>query len=171
VFSAAKYGVLLGFLLSLGVIAAMMLHSAPVTAVERAARLPRWVGCYRLELDPFRDGTDMNTLPFRPPPAFRLDTTIRVSPQGIPLGFMTVTPESPNARHPGVFPPGWDLFGRDSAVVFWSDGFVGVELRIPDGSGPRPGVVEISSDVVDPSHEAPRTTARATPVPCGPNGP
>jgi hypothetical protein len=161
-----KFGLFFGFLVSLGITSVLLLYSSELTPAERARRLPRWVGCYRLYLGPWSDGLDASQHPYAPPPTFRLDTTVRRSPLGIPLGFMSTTPESPNARHPGAYPPGWDLLSRDSAQVFWSDGFHGIELRL--GYGTRTGLAQATSDVIDPFREPPRALARATPVRCEP---
>jgi hypothetical protein len=164
--SRPRYGELLGFLVALEIVSALMFYAAPLTPAERAVRLPRWKGCYELQLGPFASNWDISTLPFAPPRVFRLDTTVRYSPRGTSLGFMTASPESPNSLHPGVFPPGWDLLGRDSAIVFWGDGFVGIELRLPDGYGSRTGVAQITSDVAE--QNPPRAIARIEPVRCAP---
>jgi hypothetical protein len=164
-----RFGVLLALLAAIGVISALMLYSAPLTEAERAARMPRWLGCYRLQLGPFSTGIDISKIPYAPPPTFRLDSTVRHSPLGIPLGFMTATPESPNATHPGAYLPGWDFLGRDSVVVFWGDGFDGTQLALRDSDGSRIGLVELTTDVIGPD-ALPRAVARAIPIPCEPAG-
>ena len=164
-----KFSLLLGFLVSLGLTSALLLYSSDLTPAERARRLPRWVGCYRLHLGAWSDGLDASQIRYAPPATFRLDTAVRRSSLGIPLGFMTATPESPNARYPGAYPPGWDLLGRDSAQVFWSDGFHGTMLTLGHRNGTRTGVAEVTSDVIDPFDARPRALARASPVPCAPD--
>jgi hypothetical protein len=159
------YGAVVGFLGGLGIVSALMFYAAPLTSAERAVRLPHWAGCYELALGSFPGNWDIPALPFAPPPHFRLDTAVQQSPRGISLGFMTASPESPNARYPIVFPPGWDLLGRDSAIVFWGDGFIGIELRIPDGYGSRTGVAQITTDMLDAN--PPRASVRIVPIRCG----
>ncbi len=89
-----RYGVILTSLAGIGVLSALMLYSAPLTPAERELRVPRWVGCYRLRVGPFSTGIDISTLSYAPPDTFRLDSVERRSPLGVPLGFMTASPES-----------------------------------------------------------------------------
>jgi hypothetical protein len=162
-----RFSSLLGSLASLGVVCALLLQASNLTPAERASRLPSWVGCYRLSIGSWSDGLDSSRLPFIPPPVFRLDTTVRRSPLGIALGYMSASPPSPSAQRRYANPPGWDLLGRDSIQVFWGDGFVAVELRLGGvGQLVRTGAARVTSDVIDESRQAPHAVARAVQVGC-----
>ena len=162
-----KFSLVLSSLASLGVVCALLLQASDLTPAERASRLPRWVGCYRLLIGSWSDDLDSSRLPFIPPPAFRLDTTVRRSPLGIALGYMSASPASPSAQRPYANPPGWDLLGRDSIQVFWGDGFVAMELRLgAAGRLVRTGVAQVASDVIDESRQPPHAVVRAVQVGC-----
>jgi len=162
-----KFSSLLSSLASLGIVCALLLQASDLTLAERASRLPRWVGCYRLWIGSWSDDLDSSSLPFIPPPVFRLDTAVRRSPLGIALGYMSASPASPSAKRRYAYPPGWDLLGRDSIQVFWGDGFVAVELRLgAAGRQVRTGVARVTSDVIDESRQPPHAVVRAVRVGC-----
>jgi len=162
-----KFTSVLSSLASLGIVCALLLQASDLTPAERASRLPRWVGCYRLWIGSWSDDLDSSRLPFIPPPVFRLDTTVRRSPLGIALGYMSASPALPSAQRRYAHPPGWDLLGRDSISVFWGDGFSAVELRL--GATGRPvktGVAQVTSDVIGESRQLPHAVVRAVRVGC-----
>jgi hypothetical protein len=161
---------MIGSLLGIGTVCGLLLYASPLTPAERAARLPRWAGCYRLTLGPFSTGIEISELPIAPPLSFRLDSSTRGSSLGVPLGFMRVSPLSPNARHPEIFAPGWDLLGRDSIVVVWTEGFMGTELRLGRSHDSLLGIAELTADIIGPE-PPPRAEARASPIPCESDGP
>ena len=162
-----KFSSVLSSLASLGIVCALLLQASDLTPAERASRLPRWVGCYRLWIGSWSDDLDSSSLPFIPPPVFRLDTAVRRSPLGIALGYMSASPASPSAKRRYAYPPGWDLLGRDSIQVFWGDGFVAVELRLgAAGRQVRTGVARVTSDVIDESRQPPHAVVRAVRVGC-----
>jgi len=162
-----KFSSVLSSLASLGIVCALLLQASDLTPAERASRLPRWVGCYRLWIGSWSDDLDSSRLPFIPPPVFRLDTTVRRSPLGIALGYMSASPALPSAQRRYAHPPGWDLLGRDSISVFWGDGFSAVELRLGATGWPvKTDVAQVTSDVIGESRQLPHAVVRAVRVGC-----
>jgi hypothetical protein len=134
-------------------------HSRTAAGAARAA------GCYQLTVGAWSEARQPNSIPAarRPPEHFALDTARLAGP--IP-DRCAVRPAALGPRAPKV--AAWAAVGADSAMVLWSDGFGGVELRVQVRGDSLAGIARTFHDghsTGEPPDPTAPVTARRVPCP------
>ncbi len=136
--------------------------------------LQRTAGCYALTLGGWsalplrRNGYPESTTP---PARFRLDTLVFPSAWGPQLAVEPahLVPRNIEASRPGNVKASWAVLSQDSIGIIWSDGFVGVRLRLAARGDSMVGLATTFHDAhiigEPPDPSAPAVAVRA---PCPP---
>jgi len=123
------------------------------------------LGCYELQLGAWSPALSPSGAPLQTPPA-RFELRPEAGEGPFERGRTVARPVIEGGRTPSAF---WERIGTDSVAVTWTDGHVGVVLRLEASDRPLRGVAVARTDaVVMDGHAPPRADAVARPVPCRP---
>ena len=119
------------------------------------------VGCYELQLGAWSAPLH----PLQTPPA-RFELRPEVGDGVFERGRTVARPVIDGGRTPSAF---WEAIGTDSVAVTWTDGHLGVVLRLDASDRPLRGVAVARTDAVEMGGPAPpRADGVARPVSCRP---
>lgn len=123
------------------------------------------VGCYELQLGAWSPALGPYDAPLQTPPA-RFELRPEAGEGVFERGRTVARPVIDGGRTPNAF---WERIGTDSVAVTWTDGHVGVMLRLEASDRPLQGVAVARTDAVEMGGPGPpRANAVARPVPCRP---